>query len=390
MKTSINRRRLGRTGLYISELGFGAMNLRLLKSFDEAYRIVNYVLDQGVNFIDTARAYKGEIAPGVTLESEKVVGEVIAKRTDLDEPVVLITKGHGYTLSELENDLAKSREALGITGKGNLKIGRNDIKLVYFLHGISDERWATIKTSGVLEKLQELKNDGVINFIGFSSHYPFPREIKEAVDTGVFDVVELPYNVFSRALGEDGEVNLLEYIHSRDIGLINMKAFNGNSMVPVYNVIKELVTVDYEAMLRFSLSNPYITSVDAGAKYPEEFNLDMKAAAGKRYSAEELAAVKAEADKIAKSMKNICRECMHCMEKFKCPNQIDFPNILSVYSRYTILSALGKDTSELFEQYGSIENGGDKCLECGQCLSWCEYKLNIPQMLKQAHEILHR
>ncbi len=74
MKPDIKRRRFGRTGLEVTELSFGAMNLRLLKSFDDAYKIVNHVLDLGINLIDTARAYKGEIAPGVLLESERLWG----------------------------------------------------------------------------------------------------------------------------------------------------------------------------------------------------------------------------------------------------------------------------------------------------------------------------
>ncbi|HKK82755.1 MAG TPA: aldo/keto reductase, partial [Atribacterota bacterium] len=131
MQTKIKRRKLGRTGLMVSELSLGAMNLRLLKSFSEAYTIVNDVLDQGINLIDTARAYKGEISPGVTLESEHIVGETIRKRTDLDEPIVIITKGHAYTIPEMEKDLADSLKTLGVSGKGNLKIGKNNIKLVY-------------------------------------------------------------------------------------------------------------------------------------------------------------------------------------------------------------------------------------------------------------------
>ena len=386
MGADIKRRKLGRTGLYVSELGFGAMNLRLLKSFDDAYKIVNHVLDQGINFIDTARAYKGEIAPGVLLESENVVGNTIRQRTDLKEPIVIVTKGHAYTIPELEEDLNLSLKTLGVTGKGNLKIGNNDIKLIYFIHGISTERWETVKTSGVLDKLQQLKNEGVVNYIGFSSHYPFPKEIKEAVDTGIFDVVELPYNVYNRSLGEDGEIDLLKYIHDKDIGLINMKAFDGNGMVALYKVLREFVSIDYEKMLRFALSNPYITTVDAGARYVEEYDMDIKTALGSRYSEEDLQALKNEADKVSKYNKNICRECMHCIEKFECPQKIDFPRIMAIYSRYSISEKLGKDTSQFKKMYEELELNGADCLECGSCLPWCEYKLNIPESLKKAHE----
>ncbi|HEY5467373.1 MAG TPA: aldo/keto reductase [Clostridia bacterium] len=388
MQTTIKRRKLGRTGLLVSELSLGAMNLRMLKSFDEACAIVDYVLDQGINLIDTARAYKGEISPGVMLESEQVVGQAIRQRTDLDEPIVIITKGHAYTIPELGKDLATSLETLGVSGKGDLQIGENAIKLVYFIHGISTERWDTIKSSGVLDRLQELKAQGVINHLGFSSHYPFAKEIKEAVDTGIFDVVELPYNVFNRSLGEDGQIDLFQYIHDKDIGLINMKAFNGNGMGPIYQVIKEYLPIDYPAMLRFALANPHTTSIDAGARYPAEFEADMQVACGPMISGQELGLLKAEADKVAVHMKNVCRECMHCLEKFACPNQVDFPRILSLHTRYTFLARQNKDTSELVRKYALLEKNGEDCMECGECLPWCEYRLNIPEQLKQAHQVL--
>ena len=93
MQQKLKRRPFGRTGLMVTELGFGAMNLRMLGSHEEARALVHHVLDQGVNLIDTARAYKGEIAPGVLLESEKIVGEVLRARPAPSEPLVIITKG---------------------------------------------------------------------------------------------------------------------------------------------------------------------------------------------------------------------------------------------------------------------------------------------------------
>ena len=388
MITAIHRRKLGKTGLMVSELSLGAMNLRRLKSFEEAHATVDFVLDQGINLIDTARAYKGEIAPGILLESEKVVGQTIRRRTDLDEPIVIITKGHAYTVPELEKDLADSLAALGVSGKGDLTIGNNSIKLIYFIHGISTERWEIVKSSGVLDRLVELKRQGIVNFIGFSSHYPFAKEIREAIDTGIFDVVELPYNVFNRSLGEDGKLDLFKYIYEKDIGLINMKAFNGNGMGPIYQVIKEYIPIDYPAMLRFCLANPYIASVDAGTRYPEEFALDMQAACGDNCTEEELVQLRTEADKVASQMKNVCRECMHCMEKFSCPHQVDFPKILSLHTHFTFLARQGKDTSELVTEYKQLEINGEDCMECNECLPWCEYRLNIPEILKQAHHIL--
>ena len=88
----IGRRRFGRTELQVTELAFGAMNLRRLDTAEEAYTILNYVLDQGVNLIDTARGYSGENKEGALVESEVLVGNAIRNRTDLSEPIIVVNK----------------------------------------------------------------------------------------------------------------------------------------------------------------------------------------------------------------------------------------------------------------------------------------------------------
>lgn len=386
MRTEVKRRKFGNTGLYVSELSLGAMNLRMLDTIDQAYELLNYVIDQGINLIDTARAYNGENKSGQFVESEVLVGNTIKNRTDIDEPIVIVTKGHGYTPDAFYRDLETSRAKLGFDDK--LKIGKNDIKLVYFYHGISDERWVEIKESGALEAAAEVKKKGLISYIGFSSHYAFGKTIKEAIDTGIFDVIELPYNVFNRSLGEDGEIDILKYAHDKGVGILNMKPFNGNGMNDIYKMIKEFISIDYKSMLNFCLSNPYISTVDVGARYVQEFKDDIEVAKGERLTTDQLKALTEEADKVSPYMQNICRECMHCMEKFECVNKIDFPGILAVYARYKIANQLDKDVKPFIEQYKNFDLNTEDCIECGECKPWCEYKLDIPSMLKEAHEAL--
>lgn len=389
MNKNIQRRKFGKTNLYISELSFGAMNIRQLDTPDEAYEILNYALDQGINLIDTARGYNKVKENGILMESEYLTGQAVKNRTDLNEPIVVVTKGHAYTIPELEKELTTSLDKLGISGKNNLKIGNNEIKLVYLIHGINEKRWTTAKQSGALERLIQFKNEGLVNYIGFSSHYKCDKEIKEAIDTGIFDVAELPYNVFNRSLGEDGELNLIEYAYNKGMGIINMKAFGGNGTASVYNILRDYISIDYPSMLKFCLSSPYITTVDAGAKYIYQFKDDINTTLDKkRLSNEEKIKLKYEADKVSGYMKNICRECMHCLEKFECPQGIDFPGILSIYSRYTISKNLGRDTSQYFKQYKKFSPNAADCIACGKCNPWCEYKLDIPEKLKEAHKTL--
>ena len=390
MKTIVKRRPLGATGLTVSEVSLGAMNLRMLKDREEGVRLVNFALDQGINLIDTARAYKGVTQSGVEVQSEEIVGSVIRSRSDLDEPIVIVTKGHGYNPQDFEADLMLSHKTLGIEKRENgLFIGQTEIKLVVFMHGIKADRWEEIQETGAIQKALELKEQGWFHFLGFSSHYGDGETIRAALDTGAYQVVELPYNVYKRTLGEDGEPDLLRYAHDKGVGIVNMKAFNGNGMVATSKLIRDICSITYEDMLRFCLANPYISTVDAGARFPEEFLADTKVSTLPPLSDEQRKALTTEADQVSGLFDNICRECMHCLEKFQCPQGIPFPEILGLHSRYTIAKALSKDAAPYAGQYAQM--GGpkaDACVACGGCNAWCEYHLDIPAMMAQVRKDL--
>lgn len=390
MQTKIKRRPLGNTGMSVSEVSLGAMNLRLTSTRAEAEKTVNKVLDLGINLIDTAFAYTGTNPDGEFIASEEVVSSVIEKRTDIDEPIVIITKNHGYTPDVFDEELAVSLERLRIRKQdGKLYIGSTEIKLVVFFHGIMDARWESCKTSGAIEHAIERQKAGDFTYLGFSAHYGDGASIKDALDTGVFQVMELPYNVYNRAIGEDGEINLQKYACEKGVAVVNMKTFNGNGMVPTSKIIKDVCDIGYADMLRFVLSNPYITTCDVGAKYDYEFEADVEAAQLPVMTAEEREEIKNTADRVSGLMANICRECMHCMEKFTCPSGVDFPAILGNFARYQIAEKLGKDVTEYVEAYKAMPAPrADGCVGCGACREWCEYHLDIPAELVKVKEIL--
>ena len=141
MKHPIKRRPFGATGDHVTEISLGAMNLRELESEEDGVKVVQHALDLGINLIDTARAYSQEKPDGRVFESERIVKTAISTYSKLDEPLIVVTKGHGYTIEVFDQDLAKSREMLGITTEKQLFIGENEIKLVYFFHGLSQDRW---------------------------------------------------------------------------------------------------------------------------------------------------------------------------------------------------------------------------------------------------------
>lgn len=389
MNTKVKRRPFGKTDLSVSEVSFGAMNLRLLDSREEAIKMVNYVLDQGINLIDTAWAYTGTSSSGEFIASEDIIGTVLESRKDIDEPIVIITKNHGYTPEVFDEEFAVSLERLRIkkTDRG-LFIGDVEIKLVVFFHGIKYDRWDNMKKTGAIEHAKARQAAGDFTYLGFSAHYDDDQAIIEAVDTGEFQVMELPYNVYNRKVGEAGKEDLIKYAYDHGVAFVNMKAFNGNAMIPTAHIIRDICDINYSDMLRFVLANPYVSTVDAGARYPQEFAADIEAALLPMLTNDERNAIAKQADKVSGHFDNICRECTHCLEKFSCPQGINFPDILGIYARYKIAKALGKDTAEFEEQYKKmpLPNAND-CVACGACNEYCEYHLNIPEQLAEIREI---
>lgn len=388
MQTKVKRRPFGNTGLYVSEVGLGAMNLRMLDTVDQAFEMVNYALDQGINLIDTARAYKGVNGEGVTVESEDIVGRTIAARTDIDEPIVIVTKGHGYTPEAFDEDLDTSLRTLGVkkTDKG-LFIGSTEVKIIYFYHGIMRERWESMKKSGAIEHGIKRRDAGDFTYLGFSAHYGDGDVIKEAIDTGVFQVTELPYNLYNRVLSEDGKIDLFRYAHEHGMGIVNMKAFNGTANLATSRILGDMVSITYQDMLRFCLGNPYVSTIDAGARWPSEFQADIDASLMPALTPEERKALAVEADKVSGLFSNICRECTHCMEKFQCPQGIYIPSVLGAHARYAIAEAVGRDSEPYRKAYAALEGPlADACVACGQCKPWCEYHLDIPAMMAKVVE----
>jgi predicted aldo/keto reductase-like oxidoreductase len=379
MKQPLKRRPFGATGEHVTEVSLGAMNLRLLDSEEDGVKVIHQALDLGINLIDTARAYSQEKLDGRVIESERIVNKALTHYRQLDEPIIVITKGHGYDIDNFDQDLAKSREMLGITTQKQLFIGQNEIKLVYFFHGLSQDRWDTIQSSGVLDHAKKLQEQGLFTYLGFSSHNGHEACIEAAIESGYFDVVELPYNVFSPSLH-----SLMQLAYEKGMGVINMKAFGGNGMVSSTKIFENYCDISPQKRLQFCLASPYISTVDAGCQTVDECQSDVETALLPSISQAECDELMALATKVSNCINNTCRECTHCLEKFTCPAGLNFPKILALHSHAKLAKTFNSDLAPMKEKYAALKSEADRCVACGQCNEWCEYKLDIPVLLAEA------
>ncbi|MFO0916693.1 MAG: aldo/keto reductase [Planctomycetaceae bacterium] len=182
----MHRKILGRTGLEVSQLGYGSMGLRGPRTWgvrvvgdDEAEAMLHAVLDAGINFIDTSPDY------GV---SEERIGRFLSSRRD---EYYLATKcGCVYTQHQdhLEIDHVWKPEVVQRNLETSLKRLRTDHIDILQFHGGDAE---TLQRSGLIDLLIHIREQGVIRFLGSSSSLP---NLPGLIALNVFDTFQIPYS----------------------------------------------------------------------------------------------------------------------------------------------------------------------------------------------------
>jgi aryl-alcohol dehydrogenase-like predicted oxidoreductase len=188
-------RTLGRTGLEVSELGFGAWGIGrdawVGADDDESQRALRVAIEHGVNFLDTAYAYGDGL-------SEELVG---AAARESAETVYVATKIPPKNWQWPARPGVPPEEVfpadwiVGCTERSLEKLGVETID-VQQLHAWSDE-W--VGQGDWLDAIDRLKRDGKIRFFGVSISDHRPEDAIRLVESGVVDTVQLIYNVFDQS-----------------------------------------------------------------------------------------------------------------------------------------------------------------------------------------------
>lgn len=180
------QQRLGRTGLAVTQLGYGSMGIRgprtwgvRVVSDEAAERVLNAVLDAGINFIDTAPDYG---------QSEERIGRYLSSRRG---EFYLATKcGCAYVqhADHLEIAHVWQPDVVQRNIETSLQRLRTDYVDLLQFHGGDAE---SLQRAGLIELLQSLREQGVIRWIGASSSLP---HLPGLIDLGVFDSFQIPYS----------------------------------------------------------------------------------------------------------------------------------------------------------------------------------------------------
>ena len=279
---------LGKTGLKVSELAFGAIQITRIDQKD-AMDLIRFAYDSGINLIDTANSY---------FNSEEILGEALK---GIREKVYIISKSGKRDKKNFLQDLDTSLKRL-----------KTDYIDIYFFHGISkNNEFDQIEGSGVIEALIKEKDKGKVRFIGFSCHNPVV--IERFFKVKDFSVLMIPLNFMTTEYVEE---NLLYKFNQNKTGLLAMKPFGGGRLT------------DIEICFKFLKQYPQVIPV-AGMQSMGELKQNLI------YIAKDDKLTKADFKRIKELSEELgtkfCRGCGYCMPCEEKGIEITDINFIEVY-----------------------------------------------------------
>jgi aryl-alcohol dehydrogenase-like predicted oxidoreductase len=277
----MKRNRLGRSDLYVGEIGLGCMSLGTDET--KAVAIIHEALEHGINFLDTADLYDEG-------HNEEIVGKAIQHRRA--EVIVATKVGNRREPGKEGWSWDPSKAYIQSAVKESLKRLRTDYIDLYQLHGgtIEDPIGETI------EAFEELKRDGLILHYGISSIRP--NVIREYVRrSGIVSVMN-QYSMLDRRAEEE----VLPLLAGQEISLIARGPLAGGILAAGGEGKADRDYLDYsreelpalrrsllelagdtrtlaQTAIRYALSDPAVSVVIPGASSLEQLRHNVSAAA---------------------------------------------------------------------------------------------------------------
>ena len=263
-----NLRTLGRTGIKVTPVGFGAS-----RTMEPA--LVKYALDKGMTFLDTGRSYSRG-------KNEFMLGEVIkGVRKDLviQSKISLNMRSVGHDLSTPEAH-RRITEMMNESMEESLKALQTDYIDIMLFHGASTTE--IINHDAVVKYFEVAKKSGKIRACGFSSHTNHVELLRDANKSRLYEVVMVPYNhkgsFIHMNLGRYDEWDQpaleveIKKAGENDIAVLAMKSCSAGAYSPDGET-----PASFEQALRWVLRNPAIRSAPAAMGNFEQVDEDVKA-----------------------------------------------------------------------------------------------------------------
>ena len=376
---------LGKTGLSVSEIGFGGEWLER-HSEEESVELLRYAHKKGINIVDCWMADP---------KSRDIIGTAIA-----DDRENWYVQGHiGSTWQNGQyvrtRDMGPVKESFEdlLT---RLKTDYVDLGMIHYVD--SEEEWTRLQDSEFLKYVMELKANGRIRHIGMSSHNPIVA--KMAARTGyiemilfsinpAFDMLPASENVDtlfadeydSTLAGIDTDrAQLYQICQQNNVGITVMKAFAGGRLFDAERSPFK-VALTPSMCIHYALTRPAVASVLCG--YDTKEQVDM-AVAYETATDEEKDYATILANAPLHSYRGACTYCGHCKPCAACLD-------IAMINKFYDLAVMQPEVpATIREHYLSLEHTAGECIGCNACEARCPFGVKIAERMAKAAELFGR
>ena len=361
-------RRLGRTGLEVSDISFGSS-----RTTDPD--LVRYALERGVNYFDTAENYEDG-------RSEETLGEALRGQRDRVLLASKVKTGANTPRAEIMKGL-----------EGSLRRLRTDRIDVYFNHAVNDV--ARLENAEWFEFADRAKEQGKIRFTGMSGHGGKLVECLDyALDNDLVDVILCGYN-----FGQDPSFHqrftarldwvavqpdlprVLEKALGKGVGVIAMRTLRGARLTDMRPYEQGGATFA-QAAFRWVLSNPNVDALVISMTSREKIDEFVAASGGAEPDGASLDLL---GGYLLSSKDGYCNHgCDAC--EASCPQGVPVSEVL----RTRMYATDYGDLDYAKREYAKLAVDAASCLSCSlrSCLGKCPQGLEISRLTRTAQELL--
>lgn len=356
--------------------GFGVMRLPLNEDkkidLDEFKKLVDYFMENGFNYFDTAHGYLNE-------QSELAIRECLTKRYKREEYVLTDKLSPNY--------FSKEEDIIPLFNK-QLERAGVDYFDFYLMHAQQKNNYDQYQKAHAYEVTKKLKEEGKIKHIGISFHDSAEFLDKILTEHPEVEVVQLQFNYFDYDDEHVQSKRCLDVATKHHKPVIVMEPVKGGRLVSlpeeankIFRNLNNCSNASYA--IRFAASFENVFMVLSGMSNMEQLIDNLSFMKNfKPLNEEEWKAIK-DVVKILKELPTIaCTSCRYCIDG--CPKQISIPDLFQAYNLKIQFADINAENSYA---YHTRNDGKAKdCIKCGKCEKICPQHLKIRDLLVKVSE----
>jgi len=380
----MNYRKLGRTGMTVSEISLGCEHMQG-KDYALIKTVIDAALDMGVNFLDVFMSepnVRTNIGRALQGRRERVIiqGHIGSCWVDGQYKV---SRDIGECVTYFEDLLER------------LQTDYIDVGMLHFVDKETD--WDALADSEMMQYALSLREKGIIRSIGMSSHNPVTA--KKAIESGLIDVLMFSLNpaydlvpkdqdmteIFTEVIEgkkqnfagltlEPARAALYRACEERGVAITVMKTLAMGTLLSAERSPLGVAMTEAQC-ISYALSRPAVAAVMVGMQSLRDVEEAAKywtLSEQERDHSQVLASL---------GMFSAAGRCMYCNHCLPCPAKID----IAAVNKYLDLVELdGRPADSVSQHYSSLDHTAQDCLQCGSCEKRCPFGVPVIERMKRA------